>query len=376
MEPFKNWLSADVIQAMATHLTRAAPDFDTKGFVSHATENLAALELRQRSDRICDALIKYLPEDFCEATSILCRSLAPESLQTSDLNAGSTAEGIRGWPIMPMADYVARRGRDHIALSLDVLREMTSRSSSEFAIRPLLQDHPKTVLETLKKWTSDRDEHVRRLVSEGTRPRLPWGIRLNQFVADPSPILPLLDRLKDDPSEYVRRSVANNLNDIAKDHPDVVVKIAEEWMATASPERERLIRHALRTLVKAGNTGALNVLGYAAPNIDLANIQIHTPRVILGTELNFSVTLKPTAATEQALIIDYIVHHVKANGSTTPKVFKWKTLTIKGRNEVHMERRHVMKPITTRRYYPGMHRVEIQVNGQNLGGANFELHVP
>lgn len=277
---------------------------------------------------------------------------------------------------MPMADYVALHGQAHVELSLNALKDMTSRFSSEFAIRPFLHHHQDRTLDIIAAWIDDKNEHVRRLVSEGTRPRLPWGMRLKSFVEDPKPVLALLEELKDDPSEYVRRSVANNLNDIAKDHGDHVATIAMAWMSDASPDRKRLVRHALRTLIKSGHPMALKALGYGPPKIELETFDIITPRVELGAAVEFAVKLRSRSQSDQPLIIDYAVHHKRADGTTSPKVFKWKTVSLLAGETLAITRRHAIKPITTRRYYSGLHHVEILVNGKGLGREDFHLITP
>jgi len=375
-EPFKNWLGEGPIRDMAAHLARVEDTFDEPGFVAFAIDGLAGLELKERSSRIADALERFLPTNYRASAKVLIDSLDPMTNATvAEIVEGSTDAGISGWPVMPMADYISNRGQDDVEFSLEILRDMTTRSSSEFAIRPFLANHTQTTLAALHQWVDDDNEHVRRLVSEGSRPRLPWGMRLNNFVEDPAPVLDLLERLKDDPSEYVRRSVANNLNDIAKDHPGVVADVARRWMSNASADRQRLIRHALRTLIKAGHSGALETLGYGPPAVTLLSFAVLTPEVVLGGALEFRFELSSDAEVEQALMIDYVVHHMRANGETTPKVFKWKTTTLDGGASTTATRRHVMRPITTRRYYPGTHRVELQVNGQILGGAEFVLSI-
>ena len=373
-EPFKNNFNVPVIRAMAKHLAHAMPAFDQKGFVAFATDGLGQLELKQRADRITDALERHLPQDFPAAAKILVDSLEPPRDQpTSAFESGPNDRGIRGWAVMAMAEYIARRGQGHVALSLDVLKDMTSRFSSEFAVRSFLANHPMQTLETFSTWTTDTNEHVRRLVSEGSRPRLPWGMRLHAFVTDPSAVVTLLETLKDDPSEYVRRSVANNLNDIAKDHPDLVADIAQNWMVDASADRQRLIRHALRTLIKAGHENALQALGFGPAQIEVKDFSLNTSQVVLGDALSFHIEIASTSTSHQPLVIDYAVHHMRANGQTAPKVFKWKTVQLNAAASLHAAKRHVIKPITTRRYYPGLHRIEVLINGKGVASADFEL---
>jgi len=371
-EPFKNLMSLALIQGIAKQMAAQWPAFDQAAFVGSASHQLERLELKARAQQITDALARHLPDDFMHASDIVLNSLAPA--ESCDLDAKApVVAGITGWAIMPLADYVALRGLGHFDVSLNLLKEMTKRFSAEFAIRPFLLAEPQRTLDALETWTDDASPHVRRLVSEGTRPRLPWAMRLPAFIADPAPVLRLLERLKDDDEEYVRRSVANNLNDIAKDHPDQVAEFAGQWLKNASKNRERLVRHACRTLIKQGHAQTLKALGYQAAKVKLQHLNILTPQVTFGQALEFELSLSSLAQTDQPLIIDYAVHHRKANGGTTQKVFKWKALTLKAGATLNTARRHAMRPITTRVYYPGTHRLEILVNGKVLASADFEL---
>ncbi len=272
-----------------------------------------------------------------------------------------------------MTHYVGLHGLEHFDLSMRLLKEMTKRSSSELGIRFFLLEKPERTLSVLKSWTNDSNYHVRRLVSEGTRPRLPWAMRLPAFIEDPAPILPLLEALKDDENEYVRHSVENNLNDIAQDHPDVVAQLAKRWLKKAGKNRERLVRHACRTLIKQGHQRTLQALGYGSPRVELKKLGILTPRVIFGEALMFELCLVSTSKQTQPLIIDYIIHHRKANGSMAPKVFKWKATTLASRETLRATKNHAIKKITTRVYYPGTHKLEVMVNGVSLGSKTFKL---
>ena len=371
-EPFKNLFNETVIAGMGGHFARVWPEFDQAGFISAAINNLDVLELKQRSDQITDAMAAFLPADFEHAAAIMLTSLAPDDehdFSSQEVNC----RGISGWAIMPMTHYVGRYGAAYFDLAMTLFKEMTKRSSSEFGIRYFLLEQPKRTLSVLRDWTSDPNVHVRRLVSEGTRPRLPWGMRLPVFVEDPTPLLPLLEALKDDGEEYVRRSVANNLNDIAKDHPDTVARIAKAWLENADKNRQWLIRHACRTLIKQGHKGILAALGYGPPRIDLQQLKILTPRVIFGDGLEFELSLISTSKRAQPLIIDYAVHHQKANGSTSAKVFKWKTITLEAKSTHDARRKHAIRKITTRVYYPGLHSLEIIINGVTYGRQDFEV---
>jgi 3-methyladenine DNA glycosylase AlkC len=371
-EPFKNLFNEKIIIAMGGHLAKAWPEFDRAAFAAMAAKNFADLELKERSDQITEALAAYLPDDFEKAASIMLASLAPDDggdVASAEVNG----RGIEGWAVMPMTHYVGLHGLEHFDLSMTLLKEMTKRSSSEFGIRFFLLAQPERTLSVLETWLDDPNTHVRRLISEGTRPRLPWAMRLPAFVEDPAPILPLLEALKDDREEYVRRSVANNLNDIAKDHPDVVARLAGQWLKGAGKNRQRLVRHACRTLIKQGHRETLKALGYGPPRVALEKLSISTPRVTFGAALEFELRLTSTADRPQPLIVDYAIHHRKASGGTSPKVFKWKTTTLAPLATLRAKRKHAIKKITTRVYYPGTHRVEVLVNGVSLGSEEFEL---
>lgn len=371
-EPFKTYFNAEMISAAADHFGRVASMFPQEAFIRLATNGLDELELKARSLKITDALDQTLPADFHVATQILVDALDPRPAGLlGEVTKATQERGVTGWMVMPMADWVAKRGLEDFDRSFWALHALTQRFSAEFAIRPFLDLAPEAALTRIEPWLKDPSPHVRRLVSEGTRPRLPWGMRLNGFVADPTPILPFLTRLRDDEEEYVRRSVANNLNDIAKDHPDLIAGIAAEWGRDAPHPRARLIRHGLRSLIKAGHPGALEALGYGPPAARLSRFEVLTPDVRLGGALEFEINVQGDQ--DERLIIDYAIHHVKANGDLRPKVFKWAEVAMKPGGVHRARKRHKIKPITTRVYYPGLHKVDVRVNGVSLGVREFHL---
>ena len=371
-EPFKNLFDPALVAGLAGHLARRAPDFDRGRFEAMALDGLERLELKARSAQITRALEAHLPADFGAACALLLAALHPED--DVDLSGkGIDDLGVRGWAVMPMADFVAARGLGSFDLSMATLAEMTRRFTAEGAVRPFIAADPERALIWLHRWAQDGNFHVRRLASEGSRPRLPWNMQLAVFVRDPSPLVPLLARLRDDPVEYVRRSVANNLNDIAWDHPDLVAVVAAEWIRGASPERARLVRHACRTLVKQGHPAALAALGFGPPRVALRALDVRTPVVRFGGALEFEAEVVSESDADQNVVLDYAIHHRKANGETRAKVFKGKVLKLRAGEGAQFRRRHPMRPITTRVYHDGGHRVEILVNGAVLGGADFEL---
>ncbi len=371
-EPFKNSFNTEIIKGMGEHFLSAWPEFDCAGFVETATHRLDTLELKARSNQITEAMVRYLPDDFERSCEIILATLTPDD--DGDISGITvTSDGIAGWAIMPMAHYAGLHGANHLELAMNLLKELTKRFTSEFGIRFLLLEKQEETLEILSQWTNDKSRHVRRLISEGTRPRLPWAMQLSAFVKDPAPLLPLLEALKDDPEEYVRRSVANNLNDIAKDHPERVAEIAEHWLVGANRSREKLVRHACRTLIKQGHQRTLQALGYGEPKIKLNHLNVLTPTVDFGQTLIFELSLTSMSHEAQPLIIDYIIHHQKANGEMTPKVFKWKNMTLHPEKMITVQKKHAIKKVTTRVYYPGEHRIEIMVNGVSQTVADFEL---
>jgi 3-methyladenine DNA glycosylase AlkC len=372
-EPFKNVFSVAVIEQMAFCFKQADATFAYSDFINAASHDLDNLELKQRSEQIVEAMQRFLPVDFVQSSKILLASLKP--MQDHDVPSEATEHAwqLSGWPIMPLADYVARNGHSDFDLSMRLLYEMTQRFTAEFAIRYFIIACPEQTLAYLHQCTKDKSEHVRRLVSEGTRPRLPWGIQLKDFVDNPSALLPLLEALKDDPSEYVRRSVANNLNDIAKDHPDIVVNVCKAWLKGASKERIRLIKHACRTLFKQGMPEALALLGFHPVKVGDLELTLSAQELAFDNSLQISVAFTSHAKLRQKIMLDYVVHHKKANGKLLPKVFKWKNFELEAGKRIVFNKKHSFKPISTRKYYAGEHRISILLNGKEFGMEVFNL---
>ncbi len=275
---------------------------------------------------------------------------------------------------LPHVFYVAQYGLDHFEASMHAQYELTQRFSAEFSIRSFLERYPEETLARLEVWARDPSPHVRRLVSEGTRPRLPWAPRLRRFQEDPRPVLHLLELLKDDPELYVRRSVANNLNDIGKDHPDVLVETARRRLEDASEERQWLVRHALRSAVKRAEPGALDVLGYGSDAaVKIGNVRLTPKRPVTGGSVNVAFEITNAASRHQRVLVDLRVHFVKANGSASPKVFKLSTLDLAPGETAALKKTITLENLTTRKHYPGTHRVEVVINGRTHPLARFEL---
>jgi 3-methyladenine DNA glycosylase AlkC len=373
-EAFKHFLNPALVRQTAAHLSRAWPGFDKARFIRQACAGLDDLELKARTMQICAALQATLPADFTQAAEVIEAALAPAPAG-DDPAAQATMQddGLRGWVLWPVGEFVAQRGLAHPERALACLHALTQRFTAEFAVRPFIVAHPALAFATLARWCSDDSAHVRRLASEGSRPRLPWGLRLQALVADAAPTLPILRALQDDPSAYVRRSVANHLNDIAKDHPALVCAWVEAHLPDASPERTALLRHASRTLIKQGQPRMMKAWGLGTPLRGRTELQLTPTRLSLGETLQFTLSLKSTASRAQRLAIDYVVHHVKADGRTSPKVFKGWQIDLPARGAVTLVKRHLMRVITTRRYHAGVHSLGVQVNGREVACASFEL---
>lgn len=356
-----------VVNRLAENLARAWRGFDTHEFRQSINSKLKTLTFSERSNLIRDSLWEYLPKDYPRALEIILKAL-PSETTVNEIT------GYDGFIILLQNEFVAKYGLDHYDLSMQALYQMTRRFTAEGAIRPFILKYPKRTLAILAKWAEDKNPHVRRLVSEGTRPRLPWTMQLKPFMEDPRPVLRLLEKLKCDPALMVRRSVANNLNDIAKDNPDLVVATLSKWKKIEDGGTQWLIRHAARTLVKQGNKDILTILGYS-PKVDisLAKIKLDKPTVKTGGDLNFSFEVKSTSKQTQTLVIDYMIHHVKANGTRTPKVFKLTRRKLKADEVLQIAKQHSFRPISTREYYPGVHLLEIQINGTIYEKTEFEL---
>lgn len=355
------------IGGMAESIQQAHKSFDAKGFTATVVAQLGELSYSERIILITETLEVYLPNDPKESIDIITRALPPEMPASGEAS-------FRGFIIVTLTRFVSRNGLQHFDLSMKSLYEMTKRFTAEWDIRPFIVEYPEKTLALLKQWITDPNMHVRRLVSEGTRTRLPWGMRLKMFIDDPYPVLELLEQLKDDPELYVRRSVANNLNDIAKDHPDLVIETLTRWQKGASEGTQWIIKHATRTLIKDGHNEALALLGFD-PKVkaELSNIKLNTATIQMGDTLEFSTELTLQGKTTKDLVVDYVIYFMKANGKLAPKVFKLKTLKAKPGQAIELTKRHAIKPITTRKYYAGKHELGILVNGQELAREAFTL---
>lgn len=358
-EPLKNFFDAKVVRAIGEQLAVGFPKLDVGKFCKRCLTGLDELELTARGWHIAEVMHRTLPGDFPVAASILTSGLGAPL-------AADVGNGMAPFKYLPHMFYISQYGVEHLRESLAALYVLTQHFTAEQSIRTFIERHPGPTYAQLQAWTSDPSVHVRRLVSEGTRPRLPWAARLKAYQQDPTPVLALLELLKDDPERYVQRSVANNLNDITKDHPEVALGVCKRWLERPTPTRRWIVGHALRGLVKQGHPGALTLLGVGAkPSVEVLSTQL-PERAQIGEMITFSCDVASTAARPQTLQVDFRVHFVKANGQTQPKVFKLKRLELGPKARTGLRASISFRVHTTRKPYAGAHAVELLINGQTF----------
>lgn len=367
-EQLKNKLNTAAVHELGSLIDSVWPDFAVTDFIETALLKLDELELKARADYLARSLHVYLPEDYVDAIAIL--------LQASEYLREEQFSGWAHYLAWPLIDYVALYGIDHLHVSFAALEKLTPLFTGEFAIRFFLLAHFEETYLQMLQWAEHENEHIRRLASEGIRPRLPWAPQLTDLRDDPTPIWPILEKLKGDHSLYVRRSVANNINDISKDHPQMVIDICSEWKQAASQNTNWVIRHGLRSLVKQGNADVYPLLGFSqSMDIEQPILRLSHARLLLGQTLvlDFGFLSKQT----QSLVLDYRIRFVGAAGKMTrEKVFKWKNIRLAEGEYLQMQKRHTLQKISTRKYYPGIHEVECLLNGQCIARASFELLMP
>lgn len=358
MEDFKlkNVYNLEFVRVFAEKIHRLNVGFDGEAFIHCIVDSAwEDMELKERMRHISKGLRRFLPQDYPQAIDIL-QLVAPE---------------CQGFPYMFFPDFVEQYGLEDEEISLSALELFTQYSSSEFAIRPFLQRNPAKIMAQMLLWAKHPNHHVRRLASEGCRPRLPWGMALKEFQRDPSPILPILELLKADDSDYVRRSVANNLNDIAKDHPALVLDIAERWIGE-HPHTDWIVKHGLRTLLKRGNPKAMQLFGFGAmPSFTIHNLRFHQSSVAIGESVNISFDVQSEKA--ENIRLEYGVYYVKSSGEATRKVFFIHERKYSDGERVQIQRKISFQQRTTRKHYVGTHRLTIIVNGVESAETHIEV---
>lgn len=345
------------VEYFAQILQEAYPPFESKNFVDCVCDKRwPERELKEKMRHTTLCLHRFLPEDFRQSVEIL-KALVPK---------------VKGFEAIVLPDYVEVYGLEHWDISLPALGILTKCGSSEFAIRPFLNKNTAGAMQFMQRWAADPDPRVRRLASEGCRPRLPWGMAVPALKEDPSPILPILEKLKNDPAEAVRRSVANNLNDISKDHPELVLGLCERW-AGESQESDRIIKHACRSLLKEGNKRAMLLFGFANPEkMQISEIKVSSGKLKIGGEINLSFELLLETEKPQMVRLEYVVHYVKANGKTSPKVFQIREAELAPGTH-RIRKKHAFADVSVRKHYPGVHSIEVVVNGEVKAAVSVQL---
>lgn len=345
------------VTKLAADLKKAYPKFEQQIFIKAIfKKGWKEKELKQRIRHISENMQQALPADYKKNIALL----------------KPVSDNYDGLQHLIFPDFVELCGTEDLHISIDAMAHFTENSSSEFPVRFFIIKYEKQMLAQMKKWANSKNEHLRRLASEGCRPRLPWAISLPKYKNDPTAVVPILEKLKNDESEYVRRSVANNLNDISKDNPNIVIKLAKEWQGI-SPETDKLIKHGCRTLLKQGEPKILSLFGFKPPKyIELKKFKV-TKEIKLGEAIEFEFSLQTEKKKLGLLRIEYIIEFVRQNNKTGKKVFKISEghYTESERNII---KKHSFKPISTRRYYAGQHSVSVVVNGVTLSTKKFNIN--
>lgn len=363
-EPLKNLFNDTFFTQLTEVVGHFVSDFDTESFLERIYDaEWEQRELKQRMRHVSTTMRHFLPADYPDALAVI--------VQIADHLRTGQEEMNFGYMFLP--DFIEQYGVDHYELSMAAMEQITQLTSCEFAVRPFLLKYPEQTMAQMQAWAKHPVHTVRRFASEGCRPRLPWAMGIPWLKKDPSSILPILEQLKDDPSEFVRRSVANNLNDISKDHPSITLKFAHSWQGH-SPETDKVIKHACRTLLKQGLPEAMVLFGFKpAEQIEIEDFLIDTPTVKIGEDLHFSFRLINTDKEPALIRLEYGIYYLRANGTHSRKVFKVSENTYPGQAEVTIKRKQSFRRITTRTFYPGPQQLSLIVNGEEVWKGDFEL---
>lgn len=345
-------------------LAQHIPSFTKKEFLRLIfTKEFETMELKERMRHTSRVLHSFFPEDYAATTKMLGNIIA--SLRESGFGEDSLE-------FMILPDYIETYGVQHYKHSIKALELVTQFVSCEYAVRPFLLQYGDKMMQQMTAWSLHKNHKVRRLSSEGARPKLPWAMAVPALKKDPVPVLAILENLKNDPSEWVRRSVANNLNDISKDHPGIVLEIAKRWKGIGK-ETDAIIKHGCRTLLKQGHADILQYYGLEGSNIQLSNFKVLTPKVKIGDALAFSFSICNNNTTAQVVRLEYAIYYRKANGQLSKKVFKISEKIYQPGEKADIVRKQKFILITTRTFYAGAHEMSVIINGQEKIKGNFLL---
>lgn len=358
-EALKDMFNKKFYALLGSEFSKVYKDFNTEQFIKDVTKGIDELSLNQRMRNTSIVLKKHLPQDYKKALSIILE-VAPK---------------FRGYTALLFPDFVGQYGHEHVGLSLNALKELTCYGSSEFAIREYIKRDLKGTLKVMSMWAKDKDPHVRRLASEGSRPRLPWSFSLPEIMNVPELTRSILETLKADKELYVKKSVANHLNDFSRTQTDWMIKLISGW-DKQNEDTAWIIKHASRTLIKKGHPGSLSVFDFEKNvKIEMNELKIIKPKIKLGEALQFSFNLISQKNKPQKLVVDYAIQYAKKSGTQNRKVFKLKEIDLAARNSRHIAKAQIFKDFTTRKHYTGTHVLEIMVNGKSYGQKEFFLSV-
>jgi len=364
-ELLKNIYNDTFFNQYCDALGTVLPSFDTNTFLGNVqNEFWENLELKQRMSKLAKATNEVLPNDLKEKLKAI--------LKTIDI---LSAKGVRNQNLeyIFLADIISEYGHDDLETSIEAIEKITQFTSFEFAGRIFFERYPERMMLQMKKWAIHKDPNVRRYASEGCRPRLPWGMQLKQFVLDPSPIIPILDILKDDSSEYVRKSVANNINDISKDHPEIIIDLIKAWKGK-SKNIDWVLKHGARTLLKKGNTEALSLFGTSPlSKFALSGFEIEEKQLKIGDTLNLFFALVNENDAASLFRVEYVIYFLKSNGGYSKKVFKISEMLLKPTTRYVFSKKHKIIELTTRKHYTGTHKIGVLVNGLESDLLDFDI---
>jgi 3-methyladenine DNA glycosylase AlkC len=365
MEPLKNIYNDHFFKSMIKVVTTVVPTFKQSEFLAAIQDDeWQQLELKQRIRQISTKLGDFLPGNYSKQVNTICSII--NYLQNESVKQNS-------FPWLFLPDFLEVYGLGDIKTSLNAMEIITAFISCEFAVRPFLLADPETVMKKMLKWSKHSKENVRRFSSEGCRPRLPWGKAIPSFKKDPSPILPIIENLIDDPSEFVRKSVANNINDIAKDHPDIVLDLIKKWKGK-SKNTDWILRHGARTLLRKADAGIYKQFGLSAiHDCELSKFTLSKRSIALGNSIELEFSLNNKAVIRQLFRVELGVYYVKSGGKTSRKLFKITENTFEPSTTYKFKKRIDFTDLTTRKHYAGKHAISIVVNGKELETKYFTV---
>ncbi len=365
---YKRYFTGECARLLAEMVSQQGFALDADDYAAAVDARIAGLELKDRVLVLAEELRARLPQDYETAVDILVCSLGPELTEDQGMFTES-------WFLMPVARFVEEYGLEHPAVSLAAIEEITCRHTGEYAIRPYLSKWHDLTMAQVRRWARSDSHNVRRLATEGIRPRLPWAARYQPFVADPAPVIEILDLLVADRSGYVRTSVANNLNDISRDHPELAVRTARRWLDNFdSAATQSLVAKGLRTLVKAGNPAALETIGTPFdPHITVPEVLLSTSTPRVGDTMEILAMIANTSNEPRDVIVDYQIHFRKADGTLRPTVFRLGKTRIPAKTEIKLCKKHSFRINKTRAYHPGRQGISVQANGTKSEITYFTL---